>query len=438
MDELVVASISQARSFRVGLHSNRNIPIFVRFRGPLDRAALAGALIELFRRHSALRTKLTERGGQIWQLVSAEPPALPASLREAPVSIEPAALEATLASLAELPFWLEDERLVRVALLAAGRDDHALVLVMHHSLCDGWSVNVIVQELRELYDAHLHRRSPELPPPGATLVEYAQDERPRVSAPSALAAWREHLIPCPPRLALPLVDLPAGRDAVQVREQVASLAADAVAQLRELARRTGATLTTVLLAAVARTLAPYGNGHLTLNVEHANRLQARYLRTVGPFGANVALRMVCDQDATDIALRRARDEWLDAVTRWVWLADLVALVEDEATWPQGASPLEIDVNHLPRREGAAISHHGSTSIEVIARTSRLIQERVVCPERPGAFGVLFAEREDGSLRLDAYWLESRLPADLCRDLVARIGETLTRFSLDRRGARPTR
>ena len=60
-----------------------------------------------------------------------------------------------------LPFASETFDLVngplwRVRVLRLTPDHHALVLVLHHIICDGWSRGVLVHELGELYTAH-HR-----------------------------------------------------------------------------------------------------------------------------------------------------------------------------------------------------------------------------------------------------------------------------------------
>jgi hypothetical protein len=426
MQDIGIASIGQHRFFRLGPYSNRNIAVLLRLLGPLDREALARALDELVVRHPMLRTTFTERDGRLWQVVGDAQRSLPPDMPA--VVVDPAALDAAVRGLVDQPFKLEGESLLRVALLATGLESHVLALVMHHALGDGWSCDVISRELRELYDAHAHRRPVELSPVGASFLDFAREERPRISSPSALAEWRDLFRAGPRELALPLVDHPVGKEILRPTQWMVSIDADPGARLRALARSERVTLTTVLLAAVTRTFAPYASGHLTFNVEFVNRPGAQYCRTVGPFAANVALRMACEHDGLRNALRRARGEWLDALTRWVWLEDLTRLVEAEPSWPARSCPLVIDVNHAPAPSSPSMSAHGSLVIESFHLPRDATGERIRCPQRAAAFGVMFSEGDDGGLHIGMYWQDGRLPTDLCRSLAAAVGENLMRFA----------
>jgi len=54
---------------------------------------------------------------------------------------------------ARLPFDLHDGPLVRARLLALGRQQHVLLVTLHHIICDGWSIGIIIRDLAALYDA---------------------------------------------------------------------------------------------------------------------------------------------------------------------------------------------------------------------------------------------------------------------------------------------
>ena len=53
--------------------------------------------------------------------------------------------------------------LIRVHLLRLDHLEHVLVVVMHHIVCDGWSVAVLTSELTALYDAFVAGRASPLP-----------------------------------------------------------------------------------------------------------------------------------------------------------------------------------------------------------------------------------------------------------------------------------
>ena len=67
------------------------------------------------------------------------------------------------AEIALRPFSLEEGPLVRAALIRLAADDHALSLVFHHLVFDGWSTQLVHDELTTLYEAFAAGDSPRLP-----------------------------------------------------------------------------------------------------------------------------------------------------------------------------------------------------------------------------------------------------------------------------------
>ena len=63
-------------------------------------------------------------------------------------------LDQLLRADARQPFDLAQGPLVRVKLIKLEPDLHTLLLTTHHIVCDGWSTNVLLGELAELYTAH--------------------------------------------------------------------------------------------------------------------------------------------------------------------------------------------------------------------------------------------------------------------------------------------
>ena len=130
----------------------------LRLQGELDVAALRAALDRIVSRHEVLRTVFRAAGEQTDQVVVAE--------TEASFSL----LEKDLSGLgrderdrrlmiefqeeAAAGFDLGTGPLIRGRLVKQAADDHVLLLRMHHIVCDGWSVGVLVKELSALYAAY--------------------------------------------------------------------------------------------------------------------------------------------------------------------------------------------------------------------------------------------------------------------------------------------
>ena len=131
-----------------------NESITLQLHGPLDVARLQNALHALQLRHEALRLGFSD-DGQTQRVVPLQSPVLQPTV----VSREalPDAIEA--ASLAR--FDLATGPLFRTTLFQTTPETHALVLTVHHLICDGWSFGVLASELGALY------RGAALPPTSA-------------------------------------------------------------------------------------------------------------------------------------------------------------------------------------------------------------------------------------------------------------------------------
>lgn len=111
------------------------------FEGPLDLDALREAVAGLTQRHDALRATFSEDGTTM------------RIHREAGIDFGTAPdLESCLHEEAETPFDLQRGPLLRMRLVGDG-DRHTLVMTAHHAIVDGWSYNVIAEELSSLYNA---------------------------------------------------------------------------------------------------------------------------------------------------------------------------------------------------------------------------------------------------------------------------------------------
>ncbi len=145
----VLATPSQRRLFFVqqleGTGTTYNLPLVIRLDGPLDERGMKLALDTLIERHEALRTSFTLENGQPVQTVH---PRIRVN-----AFIEDAD-ESRLASIVREfvePFDLTKAPLLRVKLLRMGPDRHALLLDVHHSVFDGSSMVILLDELMEIY-----------------------------------------------------------------------------------------------------------------------------------------------------------------------------------------------------------------------------------------------------------------------------------------------
>src|SRR5215472_2129454 len=127
-----------------------NMPYAMWFDGPLKMDALQRALDALVARHSALRTSIVAFDGVPEQVV-AETGAVPIERIELPATLDRDESTRLAESIAgdrgRQPFDLTAGPLVRAALIVAGPDRHLFLLVMHHTISDGVSSGILIDEL---------------------------------------------------------------------------------------------------------------------------------------------------------------------------------------------------------------------------------------------------------------------------------------------------
>ncbi|WP_202918692.1 non-ribosomal peptide synthetase [Saccharothrix deserti] len=167
--------------------------------GPLDVNALQVALNALVARHEALRTRFAAEDGVPVQVVSA-------TLTVPLVRLPSADVDAVVRAEVGRPFALHDGPLVRAGLIGITPEEHVLVLVLHHTIADGWSCAVLFDELALLYATEVTGAPHGLPELPVQYPDYAVWQREQVDG-GAFAAdadfWREALHGVPTVLPLP-------------------------------------------------------------------------------------------------------------------------------------------------------------------------------------------------------------------------------------------
>ncbi|MBB5869386.1 amino acid adenylation domain-containing protein [Allocatelliglobosispora scoriae] len=184
-----------------------NVPIVRRLRGPLDVAALDGALADVVARHDAIRTEFPDRDGTPAQVVR---PDARVVIDRADAADEQAG-RALATELASRPFDLTAAPLLRVTLIRLGDDDHLLCAVTHHIVSDGVSMNVFLDELATGYSARVIGTTPSLPDLPVQYADFAAWQRDNGVGEQGAAYWRNQLADAP------VLDLPTDHPRPPVR-----------------------------------------------------------------------------------------------------------------------------------------------------------------------------------------------------------------------------
>ncbi len=126
----------------------------IRLRGRLEADALAKAFGWLCERHDSLRTSFAQEGDQVIQRVAASASVAIAydDLSHLTEDARDAAVESLSVTEAAGAFDLQTAPLFRVRLTRLADDTHLLRLTIHHIVFDGWSMDLLLDELVTLYD----------------------------------------------------------------------------------------------------------------------------------------------------------------------------------------------------------------------------------------------------------------------------------------------
>ena len=234
-----------------------------------------------------------------FRILAGEPVQLVETSAQVPVQVEncPADREQIAARLRELiavPFDLHQGPLLRVHLLRTGKEHHVLLLLLHHIVADGWSMDVLFRELAFFYNGRLHRRTEKLPELPVQYADYALWQRQWFAGTELerqAAYWRAQLAGVPPLLELPL-DFP--RPPVQSYRGAwvnAVLSPAVLGELRTLAATEGASLFMVLLAAFKALLAVHaGSEDIVVGTPVAGRQRTELEGLIGCFLNTLVLR----------------------------------------------------------------------------------------------------------------------------------------------------
>jgi amino acid adenylation domain-containing protein len=220
-------------------------------------------------------------------------------------------------AVARRPFNLAEGGLLRALLLRLSPQEHVLVLVLHHIVCDGWSLGVLLREMGLLYTAYTQAQPSPLEPLRVQYADYALWQRRWLQGETLdaqLNYWRQRLANAPPALPLP-TDRP--RPAMQSfhgAQHTVMLPNSLRDGLRRIARSGDATLFMVLLAAFQVLLHKYTReDDILVGSAIAGRTHEEIEKLIGFFVNTIVLRTNLGGNPTfEQLLEQVRETCLEA------------------------------------------------------------------------------------------------------------------------------
>ena len=296
-----------------------NVPGAIRISGPLNVQALENSFRAIIRRHETLRTTFEKIDGQPMQVIHRDlAVSLPlVDLRGESEDRREEQLRLRLAQEAGKPFDLSRPPLVRMQLFQLADTEHVLFLNMHHIICDGWSMSILIRELIAFYQSGVNvdvKALPELPIQYADFSIWQRKWLQGDVLNQQRDYWKQQL-----GGKVPVLQLATDRPRPAVRSYRGSthsfvLSPELSQGVHELSRKQGATPFMTLLSVLEALLYRYtGQTDFAIGTPVANRRQGETEGLIGFFVNTLVMRADLEGNpAFTELLSRVRRTALDA------------------------------------------------------------------------------------------------------------------------------
>lgn len=299
-DEAPPLSFAQQRLWFIheieGHSSHYHIPVFLNFSGNFDIDALQNALAAVMQRHEVLRTNIISDNDQAVQRIQAEPEVDITQFDYAHIASDEqdTALKSLAQELLDKPFDLARDPLIRLATVRLSEAEHAVLLIVHHLVADGWSVNILVKEFSHAYAALEADKQPAFAPLTIQYADYAAWQREQLSGAALdnkLQFWKSELADFPQLHSLPLDKPRSLKQHYQADLTMAEVDATTINALKALATQCNTTLFTLMQTALALAIGRFSRtDDVMLAVPSAGRNQPELEAMIGLFVNTLPVR----------------------------------------------------------------------------------------------------------------------------------------------------
>jgi thioesterase domain-containing protein/acyl carrier protein/NRPS condensation-like uncharacterized protein len=300
MDDVFVMPASEAQE-RFWLldqlepgNTSLNMPLALRLAGKVNTVALQRSLNEIVSRHEVLRTTFVKNDGELVQVIAPEQ-SLNLNMADLSDFVESEdEANRLMVEEAHSIFDLAVGPLFKAKLIRLGKEEHILLLTLHHIICDGWSNGVLVREIGEIYDAFSSGRPTpydELPIQYADFATWQQEWLKSDGFREQHAYWKQHLGSELPVLDIP-TDFPRNKNRTSFGAIESLLLPKALTRaIKTLGQREDATPFMIFLAAFNVLLHRYsGQDEILIGSPTANRMQSETEGLIGAFANTLLLK----------------------------------------------------------------------------------------------------------------------------------------------------
>ncbi len=281
-----------------------NVAAALRLNGNLDVEAMSKAFEDIINRHDSFRTRFVEIDGEPFQVID-DATRFELEVENRLDSEDPLA-EANAE--ARRGFDLSAGGLLRLRLWRTKPDEYILLLVMHHIITDGWSLGVLVKEIKREYERQLAGAPASAEKEALQYGDYAEWQAKRIEngdLSGQIEFWKKKLEGITGKIELPADYERPAEPTFKGAKIPLRIAGATVARLRQIERGEGITLFMLLVSALNILLRRYtGETDICVGIPVASRLHRETEHIIGFFVNSLVIRTKFDKDETVHSLIR--------------------------------------------------------------------------------------------------------------------------------------
>ncbi|WP_438826902.1 non-ribosomal peptide synthase/polyketide synthase [Pseudomonas syringae] len=283
-----------------------NIGMILEIKGELDVPLFEKAFQLVVDRHDSLRLVLSVQGGNVRQRVL---PYVKSQLSVVEFSGEQASeqhVKAYLHDVFRQPFNLVGEVLWEARLVRCGPNRYYCLHRYHHLICDGITVNLLLQAVADAYNGLL--RDDQNPPQGNAYLSFIAEDQAYTESPRFerdKAFWTELYAELPPPLLQPRVAVADNRVAPSALSQM-KIPRRLFNELAQFARGKNLSLAHIFISIISTYFCrTTGVDSIVIGMPVHNRTTAYQKNTAGMFSSLSPVRLDVDPEASFLQLMQA-------------------------------------------------------------------------------------------------------------------------------------
>ncbi|MCD9188138.1 MAG: amino acid adenylation domain-containing protein [Pyrinomonadaceae bacterium] len=296
-----------------------NVPAALSLKGKPDIEALRNAFEVIHARHEILQSGILSIDGEPFQITDKS--------RKIDWHYEDfrnssADLGFHLVAEAREGFDLRSENLYRIRLWQTADDEYVLLVVMHHIITDGWSLGILIRELKKEYEKQLDKTISHKETPSQKELQYSDYAEWQIEGIAngklsrQLQYWQKKLDGIKGNIELPTDFERPAKPAYKGAKIPINIDAQTVRELKKLGQSKGYTLFMLLLAAVNILLRRFSEEtDVCIGVPVANRFHPDTEKIIGFFANSLVIRATLEnRETVEALIQKVKENTIEAFT----------------------------------------------------------------------------------------------------------------------------